>query len=370
MTAIAPVTARCQAALAAHGHSLDEPQRAALLRLEDLRRRLVARASGDSLVARGLSLLPGARRAQPPRGLWLWGGVGRGKTFLVDQFYAELPVAAKRREHFHRFMQAVHAGLRRHGDEPSPLARVAADAARESRVLCFDEFTVSDVADAMILGALLEALFRQGVALVATSNLPPAELYRGGLRRERFLPAIALIERHCRVQELDGGADYRLRQLERAALFLGPGAADAEQRLAAEFERIASRDVQRHARVEINGRAIRARREAGDLAWFDFHELCEGPRSAPDYIEIARCYHTVFVSGLPVMDAAQDDAARRFIAMVDEFYDRGVKLFLSAAADAPESLYRGERLAFEFRRAASRLHEMQGRAYLARPHRP
>jgi cell division protein ZapE len=370
MTASSPLTARCLAALAAHGHTLDESQRAALVRLEDLRRRMLARERAGSLIERGLSLLPGARRVQPLRGLWLWGAVGRGKTFLVDQFFAELPAAAKRREHFHRFMQGAHAGLRRHRDEPSPLARVADDIARAARILCLDEFTVGDVADAMILGTLLEALFRQGVALVATSNLPPQELYRGGLQRERFLPAIALIEKHCRVQELDGGADYRLRLLERAALFLGPGETDADGRLAAEFERIADSDVDRNARLEVNGRRIRARREADDLAWFDFRELCEGPRAAADYIELARCYHTVFVSGVPVMDASRDDAARRFITMVDEFYDRGVKLFLSAAADAPEALYRGERLAFEFRRTASRLTEMQGRAYLARPHRP
>ena len=331
---------------------------------------MIAREGGAFLIARGLQFLPGTRRPQPLRGLWLWSDVGRGKTFLVDQFFDELPVKAKRREHFHRFMQGVHAGLRRHRNEPSPLVRVAADIARDARLLCFDEFTVSDVADAMILGSLLEALFRQGVALVATSNLPPAELYGSGLHRERFLPAIALIERHCRVQELNGGTDYRLRQLERAALFLGPGEPDAEKRLAAEFDRIADSSVDRNVRVRMNGRSIRARRETDDLAWFEFRELCDGPRAASDYIEVARCYHTVFVSGVPVMDASQDDAARRFITMVDEFYDRGVKLFLSAAADSPEQLYRGERLAFEYRRTASRLHEMRGRAYLARPHRP
>ncbi|HEU0225587.1 MAG TPA: cell division protein ZapE, partial [Steroidobacteraceae bacterium] len=368
MTVPGPLTARCQAALAAHGHVLDASQRAALARLEDLRRRVLTREGARSLIERGLSLLPGARSQQPLRGIWLWGAVGRGKTFLVDQFFGELPVAAKRREHFHRFMQGVHAGLRSHRNEPSPLARVASDIAHGARILCLDEFTVGDVADAMILGTLLEGLFREGIALVATSNLPPQALYRGGLQRERFLPAIALIERHCRVQELEGGADYRLRLLERAALFLGPGTPDAERRLAAEFERISDSPVDCDARIEVNGRSIRARREADDLAWFDFRELCEGPRAAADYIEIARCYHTVFVSGVPAMDGAQDDAARRFITLVDEFYDRGVKLFLSAAADTPEGLYRGGRLALEYRRTASRLHEMQGRAYLARPH--
>jgi len=322
----------------------------------------------NSLVGRSLGLLPRARA--PLRGLYLWGGVGRGKTFLVDEFFAGLPVPGKRREHFHRFMQDVHARLRRHRDRPSPLEQVAADVAEEARLLCIDEFVVNDVADAMILGTLLAALFRRGVTLVATSNLPPAGLYAGGLQRERFLPAIALIERHCRVVELSAGQDYRLRELERATLWLGPGVAGVDARLEAEFDRLTGGAGERDARIQVAGRAMRARRRAEDVVWFEFRELCEGPRAAADYIEIARCYHAVFLSGVPVMDARTDDAARRFVTLVDEFYDRGVKLVLSAAADAPGELYRGERLAFEFRRAASRLHEMQGRDYLARPHRP
>ena len=321
----------------------------------------------NTLLARSLDLLPRART--PLRGLYLWGGVGRGKTFLADEFFAELPIREKRRDHFHRLMQEVHALLGRHRDRSSPLELVAAGIAAKARVLCVDEFVVGDVADAMILATLLEALFRRGVTLVATSNLPPGELYRGGLQRERFLPAIALIERHCRVVELDAGVDYRLRQLERATLWLGPGAADADARLAAEFGRLADGGGARDVKVQVEGRPVRARREAREIVWFEFRELCEGPRSAADYIEIARCYHTVFLSGVPVMAAASDDAARRFVTLVDELYDRGVKLVVSAAADAPEALYRGERLAFEFRRAASRLHEMQGRRYLARPHR-
>jgi cell division protein ZapE len=360
---------RCQALLGSQGQSLDEAQRQVLTRLEDLRRRLIARQSGTSLIKKGLRLLPGARRG-PLRGLWLWGGVGRGKTFLADQFFAELPLTAKRREHFHRFMQEMHAGLRRHRDTPSPLEHVAEGIARQTRVLCFDEFAVSDVADAMILASLLEALFKHDVTLVATSNLAPGELYRDGLQRARFLPAISLIERHCRVLELDAGVDYRLRQLEHTLLFLGPEIADAESRMASEFERMAEGPGVAGADVQVEGRPVRALREAEDLVWFRFRELCEGPRSAADYIEIARCYHTVLVSHVPVMDAGADDAARRFITLVDEFYDRGVKLILSAGADSPEGLYRGERLAFEFRRTASRLHEMQGREYLARPHRP
>jgi cell division protein ZapE len=321
-----------------------------------------------SLLARSLDLLPRARA--PLRGLYLWGGVGRGKTFLVDAFHAELPIRDKRREHFHRLMQDVHARLAKHRDRASPLEQVAADLAAKARILCIDEFVVGDVADAMILGTLLEALFRRGVTLVATSNLPPKDLYRGGLQRERFLPAIALVEKHCRVMELDGGTDYRLRQLERATLWLGPAEPDAEARLAAAFEQLADGRGARDVKVQVEGRPVRARRKAEGVVWFDFRELCEGPRSAADYIEIARCYQTVFLSGVPVMGAAADDATRRFITLVDELYDRGVKLVVAARADSPEALYSGERLAFEFRRTASRLHEMQGRAYLAKPHRP
>ncbi len=322
----------------------------------------------STLLGRGLDLIPRARA--PLRGLYLWGGVGRGKTFLVDEFFAELPLREKRREHFHRFMQDVHGRLRRHRNRASPLDQVAADIAAKARILCIDEFVVDDVADAMILATLLTALFRRGVTLVATSNLPPSGLYRGGLQRERFLPAIALLEKHCRVVELDAGQDYRLRELERAMLWLGPAVAGSEARLEAEFERLAGSEGVRDARIQVEGRAVRARRRAEDVVWFEFRELCEGPRSAADYIEIARCYHAVFLSGVPVMDARADDAARRFVTLVDELYDRGVKLVVSAAADEPADLYRGERLAFDFRRAASRLHEMQGRDYLARPHRP
>jgi cell division protein ZapE len=321
-----------------------------------------------SVLARGLALLP--RRRPPVRGLYLWGGVGRGKTFLVDEFFAELPLREKRREHFHRFMQDVHARLRRHRELPSPLERVAGEIAAKARILAIDEFVVGDVADAMIQAALLDSLLRNGVTLVATSNIPPGGLYRGGLQRERFAPAIALLERHCGVVQLDAGVDYRLRQLERTTLWFGPAEPGAETRMAAEFARIADGDGRRDVKVQVEGRALRARRATGDAVWFDFRELCEGPRSAADYIEIARCYHTVFLGGIPVMDAVADDAARRFITLVDELYDRAVKLVVSAAADAPEGLYRGERLALEFRRAASRLHEMQGRRYLARPHRP
>ncbi len=293
------LTDRCQVLLAAQGQSLDDAQRKVLARLEGLRRRLLARQTGSSLIK---NLLPGTRRT-PLRGLWLWGGVGRGKTFLVDQFFTELSFAEKRREHFHRFMQDVHAGLRRHASKPSPLKHVAVEIAARAQLLCFDEFSVNDVADAMILAALLEELFRNGVTLVATSNLAPGDLYRDGLQRARFLPAIARIERHCKVMELDAGIDYRLRRLERAQLFLGPDIADAEARMAVEFERMADGPGVADLDVEVEGRPVRAVREGDDVVWFKFRKLCDGPRSAADYIEIARCYHTVLVSKVPVMDA-------------------------------------------------------------------
>lgn len=267
-------------------------------------------------------------------------------------------------------MQDVHAGLRQHRDTPSPLEQVAAGIADAARILVVDEFVVGDVADAMILATLLDALFRRGVTLVATSNLPPAALYLDGLQRDRFLPAIALIERHCRVIELAAGADYRLQHLEGATLWFGPGDGDVDALMAAKFARLADGEDARDVRIRIEGRAVRARRAAEDVVWFDFRELCEGPRSTADYIEIARRYGTVFLSGVPAMSAARDDAARRFISLVDEFYDRGVKLVVAAECGAPEELYRGERLAFEFRRTASRLHEMRSRSYLAKPHRP
>ncbi|TAK55420.1 MAG: cell division protein ZapE [Gammaproteobacteria bacterium] len=364
-----PLAARITAALATHGYQPDAAQRRAIARLEDLRRRLLVRSRRPPLLARGLAALTPRRRVAPLRGLYLWGAVGRGKTFLMDQFCAELPLPDKQREHFHRFMQEVHGGLRRHQDTPSPLERVAADLAAGTRLLCFDEFVVNDIADAMILGGLLEALFARGVTLVATSNVAPADLYRDGLQRARFLPAIALLERHCQVLELDGPDDYRLRQLERLPTFLGAGVADREQRLAAEFAALAADGAAANPNMVIVGRPLPARAATADIAWFDFDELCERPRAAADYIELARCYHTVLISAVPVLDALADDAARRFITLVDEFYDRGVKLLLSSAAATPDDLYRGQRLAFEFRRTTSRLHEMQGREYLARAHR-
>jgi len=286
----------------------------------------------------------------------------------MDLFFDTLPLARKRRSHFHRMMADVHARLAANRDTPDPLDTVAAAIARESAVLCFDEFFVSDIGDAMLLGRLLDGLFRRGVTLVATSNTPPSGLYPGGLQRERFLPAIALIEAHTEVLELAGGIDYRLRLMQRAGTYLAPADDAAARRLARFFADVAPGAVVEGRRLDINGRAVDTLRAAKGVAWFDFETLCEGPRSQQDYIEIARWYQTVIVSGVPRLTARRDDAARRFIALVDEFYDRRVKLVVSAAA-APAALYQGRRLAGEFQRTVSRLAEMQSAAYLHAAHR-
>ncbi len=308
-------------------------------------------------------------RWEPVQGLYVWGTVGRGKTYLMDVFHECLPFPEKRRLHFHRFMQLVHQRLRELGNAESPLARIARELADETRVLCFDEFHVGDITDAMLLDGLLRGLFQEGVVLVATSNVPPRELYRDGLQRERFMPAIDRIEACTQVVEIPPGADHRLRFLEQAELYHTPLDAAAEARLAEDFTQLAPEAPTYDTRVTVAGRGIPARGLADDVVWFDFHALCDGPRSQADYIELARCFHSVLISGVPVLDWQHEDQARRFIALVDEFYDRGVKLMLSAAA-AVDSLYQGERLVFEFERTRSRLLEMQSRAYLAQPHRP
>lgn len=302
-------------------------------------------------------------------GLYLWGSVGRGKTWLMDAFHESLPFTRKRRTHFHRFMLEVHARRAQHTSEQDPIARVAEDIAAETRVLCFDEFFVADIADAMILGRLTQMLFERGVTLVATSNVPPGELYKDGLQRERFLPAIRRIEQHCAVLHLDSPTDYRLRALTHAEIYHWPSDAAAEANLAAWFAQLAPAAGRAGGSLAVEGRPIAVRRLAEGVAWFDFAAVCATARSAADYIELARTHHTVLLSRVPQLTPDDEDTARRFITLVDEFYDRGVKLIL--AADVPrEQLYTGKRLAFEFQRTQSRLVEMQSQEYLARPHLP
>ena len=305
----------------------------------------------------------------PVRGLYLWGDTGRGKTWLVDLFYQCLPFREKTRRHFHRFMADVHDGLKRHREHADPLGPVADELAARARVVCFDEFFVSDIADAMILGTLLEKMFARGVTLVATSNVPPSQLYRDGLQRARFLPAIEQIERHTEVVPFGGATDYRFRLLERAEIFHVPLDQAAEAGMQALFDEAAPRDTRNRGPLRVLGREIPVRFRADGVAWFDFAAICDGPRSQADYIEIARSFHTVLVSNVPQFNSDNENAARRFIALVDEFYDRSVKLILSAAIPM-EALYQGRRLQFEFKRTASRLEEMRGKPYLAAPHRP
>jgi len=305
----------------------------------------------------------------PMQGLYLWGGVGRGKTWLVDIFYNQLPLEKKRRVHFHHFMRQIHHALTQLTGTKNPLEHVAEQIAQDAVVLCLDEFIVTDIGDAMLLAQLLDALFARGVSLVTTSNTAPDNLYKNGLQRASFLPAIELLKKHTQVLELDSGTDYRLRYLEQATVYHDASEAETHERLIDEFQHLAPEEAQENTQIEIFSRQISALFLADDVVWFDFPSLCGPPRSQADYLEIARCFHTVFISDIPVMrDSGQDDVARRFLYLIDEFYDRGVKLIVSANAP-PDKLYQNGRLSAEFERAASRLQEMQSIDYLSREHK-
>jgi cell division protein ZapE len=348
------------------GLTTDPEQAAAAERLDAVRAALVA---AGPLPARGWLPRLRAVRRPPVRGFYLWGDVGRGKTWLLDLFFHALPFADKHRWHFHRFMQAVHGELAQLKGTANPMERVAERLMGGARVLCLDELVVTDIGDAMLLAQLLRALVAQGVTLVTTSNAEPDDLYKDGIQRASFLPAICLLKRHTTVLRLRGDTDFRLRYLEQVPVYLTPLGPATDGRLAEEFGRLAPDTAEADGILEVYGRPVRFRRRADDCGWFDFEALCGPPRSQNDYIELARCHHTVILSDVPVLGGSADDKARRFVHLVDEFYDRNVKLILSAAGP-PEKLYCGERLAFEFRRTASRLREMQSREYLARPHRP
>lgn len=346
---------------------VDAAQKRTVEALERLYRDLQRAAPRRGLRALGAKLA-GKRRA-PVRGVYLWGSVGRGKTFLLDLFFNALPFPDKRRQHFHRFMAAVHERLKAHRNVEDPLELVADEIASDTRIICFDEFAVTDIADAMLLGNLFAGLFSRGVTLAATSNIVPDQLYSGGLQRQRFLPTIALIKQHCEIVHVDGAVDYRLRALERADVYQTPAGEAAERRLTEFFESIAPDEGDDGGSLELFGRSIACRRAADGVIWFDFDAICDGPRSQNDYIELSRLYQTVLVSNVPRFDSTRENQARRFIALVDELYDRRVKLILSAAAPAAE-LYRGARLKHDFLRTQSRLAEMQSRVYLAEAHRP
>jgi len=317
------------------------------------------------VVARLRRRLYGPQSCDGARGIYLWGGVGRGKTWLMDLFYNQLPFPEKRRMHFHQLMREVHEGMHALKGRSGPLDIIAGGIAERTRVLCLDEFIVSDIGDAMILYNLLKALFCRGVILVASSNTVPDELYRHGLQRASFIPAIELIRERMDILKLDGPTDYRLRILEQAETYHAPHDATTERRLVSEFERLAPDGGRIGGTIRVMGREIPVRRVADDVVWLDFMALCGPPRSQADYLEISRCYGTVFISEIPLLEAELDAPARRFLYLLDLLYDRGVKLVISAAAHPPE-LYRGRSLANEFERAISRLHEMQTKGYLMR----
>ena len=346
----------------------DEMQQRVVFRLRELAREISPRWCRKP--SRLLSRLGLARRGAPPQGMYLWGGVGRGKTFLMDLFFDCLPGSHKTRVHFHAFMQRVHRRLAALQGVQDPLQEVAGEFAEEAGIICFDEFFVSDIGDAMLLGGLLDALFRRKVILVATSNIPPRKLYENGLQRDRFLPAIALLEENCAVIELDSPVDYRLRSLEQATLYHYPVAAGTGDLLLRDFNELATGSARIAAgeAINIQDREIEVRYLTQDVVWFEFSAICEGPRSAADYVQIAKMFHAVIISDVPELNDERLDAARRFVNLIDAFYDCRVKLILSAEVAIPE-LYTGARLAAEFERTRSRLLEMQSRDYLGLEHR-
>ncbi len=305
---------------------------------------------------------------RPVQGLYFWGGVGRGKTYLVDTFFDCLPFEQKRRMHFHRFMHRVHAERKQLRHQSDPLVIIGERLAQETRVLCFDEFVVHDVADAVILARLMKVLFAHGVSLVATSNVEPKNLYKGGLQRELFLPAIDMIYQFTDVVNIDSGIDYRLRFLDKAETYFTPQNEAAQQGMQYNFDHLAPDQGVADASIEVEGRQLQFIRRADGVIWFDFLELCDGPRSQADYIELAVCFHSILLSGVPVMDRLKEDQARRFINMIDVFYDHNVKLIIAADVGVAD-LYAGTRNAFEFQRTMSRLQEMQSHDYLALEHK-
>lgn len=349
-------------ALARRGYVADAAQMAAAARLQRMHDEFV-----EYKAQRSNRLKKLINRPPVPRGVWLYGGVGRGKSFLMDSFYAAIPVVRKTRLHFHEFMRGVHRSLQDLKGQADPLDAVAGRVARRYRLICFDEFHVSDIADAMILERLMRALFARGVTFVMTSNYHPSLLYPDGLHRERVLPAIELIEANVDVIEVDAGTDYRRRSLSAVSAYHWPLGAAADRALRHAYAALAeARDEE--PRLMIEQREIRALRRAGGVVWFDFRTLCGGPRSQNDYLEIASQFHAVILSGVPRMSAAMASEARRFVWLVDVLYDRRVKLIVSAECP-PAELYTEGAMANEFHRTVSRIIEMQSRGYLEAPRR-
>lgn len=303
-------------------------------------------------------------------GLYLWGGVGRGKTWLFDLLFDALPIEEKKRQHFHLFMQDVHQRLSKIKGKADPLPFIAKQLSKEMRVLFLDEFHVVDIADAVILAQLLRGLFESGITLVTTSNVPPNELYNDGIQRVSFLPAIELIQKNTEVVKVGGVIDYRLQTMISLKIYLIGLNNEMKQKMLEEFQQLTiGEQVDMEGNFVVAERDIPFIKKVSSIIWFSFEALCLSSRKASDYLEIARCFHTVFIDSVPLMDGSRDDSTRRFISLIDVLYDQRVKLIINAELP-PEKLYGGERLAFEFQRTASRLREMQSKEYLALEHRP
>jgi len=364
-----------QQALQEGTHQPDDVQRDAVNRLNFIFGQLTARpaeAEPTGGLKAAFGRLIGKKAPStvaPVRGLYMWGGVGRGKTWLMDLFYQSVPGTRKQRLHFHRFMLRVHEELNALQGQSDPLEIIADRFKAETDLLCFDEFFVSDITDAMLLGGLMKALFARGITLVATSNIPPDELYRNGLQRARFLPAIDAIKQHCEIMNVDAGVDYRLRTLTQAHLWLSPLNDDTQRQMDKLWLALAGTKRDNASGLEINHRPLQTMGMANQTLAVSFTTLCVDARSQHDYIALSRLFHTVMLFDVPVMTRLMESEARRFIALVDEFYERHVKLVVSAEVPLYE-IYQGERLKFEFQRCLSRLQEMQSEEYLKREHMP
>lgn len=375
MQSLSP-TSRYLTALKEGSHQPDDVQKEAVTRLDTIYQQLIAEQEPAAQQSGGLmakfSKLLGKRDSaprEPVRGLYMWGGVGRGKTWLMDLFYHSLPGERKQRLHFHRFMLRVHEELTTLQGQSDPLEIVADRFKAQTDVLCFDEFFVSDITDAMLLGGLMKALFARGITLVATSNIPPDELYRNGLQRARFLPAIEAIKQFCDVMNVDAGIDYRLRTLTQAHLWLSPLNEETTQQMDKLWLALSGAPRSHAPELEVNHRPLATLGVENQTLAVSFATLCVDARSQHDYIALSRLFHTVMLFEVPVMTTLMENEARRFIALVDEFYERHVKLVVSAAAPLHE-IYQGERVKFEFQRCLSRLQEMQSEEYLKREHMP
>ena len=346
------------------GAPADPAQIDALVQFQHLFDQLAAkeRTFGSGLFKR----LVGKKSIQP-RGIYIWGGVGRGKTYLMDLFFDAVPVSSKKRIHFHRFMQGIHSSLKHMRYMQNPLAKIGREFSTQHRLLCLDEFFVLDIGDAVILSGLLSSLIENGVVIVTTSNTRPDELYKGGIQRDRFVPAIRLINAKMDVIRIGDGTDYRLKELSGKTLYYSTLGAETDAALDADFQRLSGGALKMEGGLEILGRQIRTIGHAEHAVWFEFADICDGPRSKADYIEIANLYRTVLITEIPLLSWEFENQARRFIELVDEFYDRGVHLVVSAEASIDE-LYTGTRLVREYERTASRLHEMQSEKYLSREH--